>query len=126
LAPEAWIDLSPKDAKKLQVKSGDRISISGERGRVDDVIVRVSESVREGNIFVPFHFNTQLINAITLSEFDPLSFEPNYKQSAVQLHSQKVPEGIKYEEVELSGLLESSSMKEENLSVKEGVREKGL
>ncbi len=126
LAPEAWIDLSPKDAKKLQVKSGDRISISGERGKVDDVIVRVSESVREGNIFVPFHFNTQLINAITLSEFDPLSFEPNYKQSAVQLHSQKVPEGIKYEEVELSGLLESSSVKKENSMAKEGVRDRSL
>ncbi|MDQ7085832.1 MAG: molybdopterin dinucleotide binding domain-containing protein [Sulfurovum sp.] len=37
LAPEAWIDMSPKDATKLQVKSGDRIALSGTRGRVEDV-----------------------------------------------------------------------------------------
>ncbi len=106
LAPEAWIDLSPNDAAKLKVKSGDRIAISGNRGRVEDVIVKVSGTVREGSIFVPFHFNEQLINAITLPEFDPKSFEPNYKQCAVQLHSEAVPEGIVYEEREISGYLE--------------------
>jgi assimilatory nitrate reductase catalytic subunit len=106
LAPEAWVDLNPKDAQKLKVNSGDRIAISGNRGRVENVIVKVSETVREGNIFVPFHFNEQLINKITLPEFDPKSFEPNYKQSAVQLHSKKVPEGISYEEVGISGYLE--------------------
>jgi len=44
----------------------------------------------------------------------------------VQLHSQKVPEGIKYEEVELSGLLENSSVKKENSMAKEGVRDRSL
>ncbi len=107
LAPEAWVDISPKDAAKLKVKSGDRIAISGSRGRVEDVIVKVSETVREGNIFVPFHFNEQLINAVTIPEFDPKSFEPNYKQCAVQLHSEAVPEGIVYEELEISGYLEN-------------------
>ncbi len=118
LAPEAWIDLSPKDASKLQVKSGDRISISGTRGRIDDVIVKVSESVREGNIFVPFHFNTQLINAITIPEFDPKSFEPNYKQCAVQLHSEAVPEGIAHEMPKISGYIEGVKVKKERTEVK--------
>jgi len=106
LAPEAWVDIHPKDAQKLKVKSGDRIALSGTRGRVEDVIVKVSQTVREGNVFVPFHFNEQLINNITIPEFDPKSFEPNYKQCAVQLHSEAVPEGIAYEEVEISGYLE--------------------
>ncbi len=105
LAPEAWVELSPKDAAKLQVKSGDRISLSSERGRVDDVVVRVTEAVREGNVFVPFHFNEQLVNTLTQSLFDPKSFEPNYKQTAVQLHSQKVPEGIPFEKEEVAGAL---------------------
>ena len=93
LAPEAWVDIHPKDAAKLKVTSGDRIALSGTRGRVEDVIVKVSQTVREGNVFVPFHFNEQLINNITIPEFDPKSFEPNYKQCAVQLHSEAVPEG---------------------------------
>ena len=105
LAPEAWIELSPKDAQKLQVKSGDRMAISSPRGRVEDIIVKVTEVVREGNIFIPFHFNEQLINTLTQSLFDPKSFEPNYKQTAIQLHSEKVPEGIKLPEVEISGAL---------------------
>ena len=106
LAPEAWVEIHPDDASKLEVKSGDRIALSGTRGRVEDVIVKITQTVREGNLFVPFHFNEQLINTLTLPEFDPKSFEPNYKQCAVQLHSEAVPEGIVYEEVVMSGYLE--------------------
>lgn len=94
LAPEAWVDLNPEDAKVLEVSSGDRISISSLRGRIESVIVRVTQTVRSGSIFIPFHFNTQLVNQLTQSEFDPHSGEPNYKQTAVQLHSQKHPEGL--------------------------------
>jgi len=119
LAPEAWVDLSPKDAAKLKVKSGDRIALSGTRGRVDDVIVKISGTVREGNIFVPFHYNEQLINNITIPEFDPKSFEPNYKQCAVQLHSEAVPEGIAFEEPEISGYLEGVKVHKERNTVKE-------
>jgi assimilatory nitrate reductase catalytic subunit len=103
LAPEAWVELNPKDAKKLEVKSGDRLAISSPRGKVKDVIVKVTEGVREGDIFVPFHFNEQLVNKLTQSLFDPKSFEPNFKQTAVQLHSQKVPTGIEMKEEEIVG-----------------------
>ena len=106
LAPEAWVDINPKDAEALQVKSGDRIALSSERGRIEDVVVRVTSSVRPGTVFVPFHFNTQLINTLTNSDFCPKSGEPNYKQSAIQLHSAKVPEGLKMEQEAVQGELE--------------------
>ncbi len=121
LAPEAWVDLHPNDALRLQVRSGDRITLSGSRGHVEDVIVKVSQTVREGNVFVPFHYNEQLINAITLAEFDPKSFEPNYKQCAVQLHSEAVPEGIAYEEMKISGYLEGVKHYEEEVLSEETV-----
>lgn len=105
LAPEAWVDINPADALALEVKSGDRLSISSPRGRVDNIVVRVTQTVREGNVFVPFHFNTQLINALTPSLFCPKSGEPNFKQTAVQLHSQKNPEGIKMEQPKVYGEL---------------------
>ena len=105
LAPEAWVDINPKDAKALHVKSGDRITLSSLRGKVKDVVVKVTQTVREGTVFVPFHFNTQLVNQLTQNEFCPKSGEPNFKQTAIQLHSQKVPEGIQLQEPEVAGSL---------------------
>jgi len=103
LAPEAWVDINPVDAKKLEVQSGDRIALSSARGKIEDVVVRVTGSVRPGTVFVPFHFNTQLINTLTNDDFCPKSGEPNFKQSAIQLHSEKVPQGIKVSEEEIQG-----------------------
>lgn len=122
LAPEAWIEINPQDALKLEVKSGDRLDISSIRGKIKDIIVRESQNVREGNIFVPFHYNEQLINTITKAEFDPKSFEPNYKQCAVQLHSIKVPDGIKFAEEEIAGEIEHVHIKHETPLVQEAFK----
>ncbi len=128
LAPEAWIEINPSDAKKLEVSSGDRLDISSTRGKIKDVIVRESQNVRPGSIFVPFHFNEQLINTITIADFDPKSFEPNYKQCAVQLHSKKVPNGIVVKEREIVGELEhivimNESIKLDDILIKNKISE---
>ncbi|MBU1668647.1 nitrate reductase [bacterium] len=125
LAPEAWVELNPKDAKKLHVKSGDRITIGSSRGKVENLIVKVTEVVREGDCFVPFHFSEQLINSVTIAEFDPKSFEPNFKQCAVNLYSDAVPEGIVQKEVQVAGALEKpvGSIKS-NDTIKASVMEK--
>ncbi len=94
LAPEAWCEINPLDAEKLKVKNYDRITISSSRGKVENLVVKVTQRVAPGTVFVPFHYNTQLINILTQSLFDPKSGEPNFKQTAVQLHSEKVPKGI--------------------------------
>ena len=100
LAPEAWVEINPIDAKKLEVNSGDRIKIGNKRGNVEELIVKVSQSVRSGSVFVPFHYNEQLINNLTIPEFDEKSFEPNFKQCAVNIYSQKHPEGLQIDEQE--------------------------
>jgi assimilatory nitrate reductase catalytic subunit len=56
-----------------------------ERGTVDRIRVRVTRTVRAGEVFVPFHFDEQCANRLTLNEFDPISREPNYKQCAVRV-----------------------------------------
>jgi assimilatory nitrate reductase catalytic subunit len=105
LAPKAWIDINPVDAQKLEVKSGDALAISSIRGRIEGVTVRVTQSVAPCSIFVPFHFNTEMVNDLTASCFDPISGEPNYKQTAVQLHSIKYPKGIVMTPSEIAGVL---------------------
>ena len=126
LAPEAWIELNPKDANKLKVKSGDRIKIGSSRGEVNNLIVKVTEVVREGDCFVPFHFSEQLINAVTIADFDPKSFEPNFKQCAVNIYSEEVPEGIKIKEQEIAGEIEHKKVSniKSYMSIKENVMEK--
>ncbi|NOQ30985.1 MAG: molybdopterin-dependent oxidoreductase [Helicobacteraceae bacterium] len=119
LAPEAWVELNPKDAQILEVKSGDRIALSSINGRVENVIVKVTQKVKDGSVFVPFHFNTELVNTLTNSEFCPKSGEPNFKQSAIQLHSIKVPEGIKISEAEVSVQLVHQKVEELNIVIKD-------
>jgi assimilatory nitrate reductase catalytic subunit len=85
LAPEAWVEIHPADASRLRVRSGDTVRISSSRGAVEPVAVRVSATVREGEVFVPFHYDEACVNRLTPSEFDPISREPNYKQSAVAI-----------------------------------------
>ena len=119
LAPEAWVDINPNDAKTLEVKSGDRISLSSLRGRVEDVVVRVTASVAPSNVFVPFHFNTQLINTLTNDSFCPKSGEPNFKQTAIQLHSQNKPDGLEFKAEVISGEIEHVKTLFEGVVIKE-------
>jgi len=111
LAPEAWVEINPKDAAELQVKSGDRIKIGNKRGSVEELIVKITEVVRPGDIFVPFHYSEQLINNLTIPDFDPKSFEPNFKQCAVNIYSDKCPEGIKFKEEQVAGQIELQTTK---------------
>ena len=85
LAPEAWVEVNPADAGRLGVQSGSRVRLASRRGVVDDVVVRVTAIVREGEVFMPFHYDERCVNRLTVDEFDPISREPNYKQSAVRL-----------------------------------------
>ncbi|HHD75529.1 MAG TPA: nitrate reductase, partial [Campylobacterales bacterium] len=118
LAPEAWVEINPKDAKKLKVKSGERITIGSSRGKVENLIVKVTEVVREGDCFVPFHYSEQLINNLTIAEFDPKSFEPNFKQCAVNIYSDNVPDGLEQKVVEISGAITHHAHSMEETTIK--------
>ncbi|MDP8937190.1 MAG: nitrate reductase [Actinomycetota bacterium] len=88
LAPEGWVEMNPADAARLKVAAGDRVRMASRRGVVEGVPVRVTGIVRKGEVFMPFHYDELCVNRLTVDEFDPISREPNYKQSAV--HIEKV------------------------------------
>jgi anaerobic selenocysteine-containing dehydrogenase len=85
LAPEAWVEVNPADADRLGLASGDRVRVASRRGVVEGLVVRVTGIVREGEVFVPFHYDERCANRLTVDEFDPVSREPNYKQAAVRI-----------------------------------------
>ncbi len=85
LVPEAWVSMCAADAAALGLESGARARVVSRRGVVDDIAVRVTETVRSGEVFVPMHYDEACVNRLTLDAFDPTSREPNYKQCAVRV-----------------------------------------
>ena len=85
LAPEAWVEIHPEDARGIGVRSGDLVDVSSSRGTVDGIRARVTAIVRPGEVFIPFHWDERCANRLTVDEFDPISREPNYKQCAVRI-----------------------------------------
>lgn len=85
MSPRAWLEMNPRDAKRLELKPHDKVDIISKRNRVSGVELRITEIVAPGQVFMPFHFAETNSNLITQSAFDPISREPNYKQCAVRV-----------------------------------------
>ncbi len=73
----------------MQICEGDHIEIASRRGRAVLPVV-ITDRVRPGNCFAPFHWNDAFgeylsINAVTNDAVDPISRQPEYKACAVTL-----------------------------------------
>ena len=85
LAPTGWIEMNPADAASLNLRIGEDVRVTSERGHIDRIPLRVTATVRAGEVFIPFHFDEMCANRLTSSQFDPISREPNYKQCDVRV-----------------------------------------
>jgi anaerobic selenocysteine-containing dehydrogenase len=85
LSPRAWLEINPRDAQRLGLRSHDAVDIISRRGRTRGVELRLTEITAPGQVFMPFHFFETNVNEVTQSAFDPISREPNYKQCAVRV-----------------------------------------
>jgi anaerobic selenocysteine-containing dehydrogenase len=85
LSPRAWLEINPRDAQRLGLRSHESVDIISRRGRTRGVELRLTEITAPGQVFMPFHFFETNVNEITQSAFDPISREPNYKQCAVRV-----------------------------------------
>ena len=94
LSPHAWVEMNPIDARGLRLKPQGRVDIVSRRGRIRNVELRVTETIAPGQLFVPFHYVEANANQVTQSAFDPISREPNYKQSAVRVEATPAGPGI--------------------------------
>ena len=85
LAPAAWLEINPRDARALALKARHRVDVVSRRGRVRGLALRITETIAPGQVFMPFHFAETNANEVTQNLFDPVSREPNYKQCAVRV-----------------------------------------
>lgn len=79
---ELYVELNPRDAGELKIRSGDRVTVISQRGRVQ-ANAAVMASVQPGQVFMPMHYATT--NLLTDAVFDPHSSQPAYKACAVRI-----------------------------------------
>jgi len=88
LVPEEHIEISPEDAKKLNIKEGDMLNVSSRRGKIN-VKARITNRSQKGNVFMTFHFPEALSNFLTSEHRDPIAGTPEYKSCAVKIEKGK-------------------------------------
>jgi len=84
LVPEAFMELNPADAEKLEVADGTKVKVTSRRGEIE-LKARVTYRVAKGEVFIPFHFAEASANVLTAANVDPLAKIPEFKVSAVKI-----------------------------------------
>ena len=84
IAPEAFVEISPQDARKFEVEEGSRVNIDSRRGTVQ-ARIKISRKAVSGTVFIPFHYAAAAANRLTNAALDPISGIPEYKVCAVKL-----------------------------------------
>ncbi|MFG1931999.1 molybdopterin-dependent oxidoreductase [Mycobacterium sp. NPDC048908] len=88
-----YVEMHPVDAAGLDIVAGRPVELTSRRGRAVLPAV-ISDRVLPGNCFVPFHWNDEhgeylTINALTNDAVDPDSLQPEFKVCAVSLRPVK-------------------------------------
>jgi formate dehydrogenase alpha subunit len=83
-APECFVEISPRDAHRLNLENGEAVSVASRRGQIE-ARIQVSEKAVDGTVFIPFHFALAAANRLTNAALDPVSKIPEYKVCAVRL-----------------------------------------
>ena len=86
---EPFVEVCPADAVRFSLCDGQLARISSPRG-VMVARVRISDAQREGNAFAPMHWNAEFarqgkVNALVEGRCDPVSGQPESKQTAVRI-----------------------------------------
>jgi assimilatory nitrate reductase catalytic subunit len=84
LAPEPLAEIHPLTAERLGLRDKTPVTLSSRRGSAA-FTVRLTASIREDTVFVPFHWGgEQSINRLTNAALDPVSGMPEFKVCAVR------------------------------------------
>jgi formate dehydrogenase alpha subunit len=81
---EAFVEISPADAGRLEVRDGETIRLVSRRGAVE-AKAKVTPTVTKGLLFIPFHFAESAANVLTHRSLDPVAKIPEYKVCAVSV-----------------------------------------
>jgi formate dehydrogenase major subunit len=81
---DGFVQIHPHDARKLNVKRGEKVRVTSRRGQIV-LQARVSSDIMRGVVFIPFHFGTTNANILTNPAFDATCKMPEFKVCAVNV-----------------------------------------
>ena len=97
LVPNEWLEVHPRDGKKLGIEDGDWVRISSRRGDVT-TRVAITRTSPAGTVFMSFAFPEEtLTNNITNPDVDPITETPEFKVAAVAVERIEAPAGFSAE-----------------------------
>lgn len=83
-----FVQIHPQDAQVFGILQDDSVRVSTRRGSIV-LFAMLTEDVRPGSLFVPFHFAEAPANALTHEALDPVSKIPEFKACAARLEKEK-------------------------------------
>jgi formate dehydrogenase alpha subunit len=84
IAPINIAHINTEDAKIYNIKNGDNIIVESRRGSVK-VKTCLSDKIKKGVVFMPFHYADSPANILTNSARDPKAKIPEFKVCAVRI-----------------------------------------
>jgi len=82
--PAAVAELNTEDAARLGIADGQMVKLTSRRGEVT-AKVEVSDKIKRGVVFMPWHFAEAAANKLTIAALDPTAKIPEYKVCAVKV-----------------------------------------
>ena len=84
LVPAGFAEIHPDDARRLAIEDGADVVVESRRGRIT-IAANVTTRVREGTVFVPFHFAEAAANRLTNAALDAEAKIPEFKVCACRV-----------------------------------------
>ncbi|MHB0968345.1 MAG: molybdopterin oxidoreductase family protein [Thermoanaerobaculia bacterium] len=81
---ESMAELHPDDARKLGVKTGDKVRITSRRGS-EVFRTKITEGSQKNLVYVHMHDPNHMCNVLTIDAVDPVSKQPEFKICAVKV-----------------------------------------
>ncbi|MCJ7790916.1 MAG: formate dehydrogenase subunit alpha, partial [Dehalococcoidia bacterium] len=82
--PTGFVEINTRDAKKLSIAQGEKVKVKSRRGEIE-IKALVTDGIRPGVVFIPFHFAECAANELTGRNIDPEAKIPEFKVCAVKI-----------------------------------------
>jgi formate dehydrogenase major subunit len=90
MATTDFLQLAPVDAERLGIADGEIVRLSSKQGSAN-LPVRISGTVKPGEVYTTFHCARVFLNQITTSQRDRYTKTPEYKVTAVNIAKLPAP-----------------------------------
>jgi predicted molibdopterin-dependent oxidoreductase YjgC len=86
--PRNFVQINPEDAEKLEIKKQHKVKVKTRRGELV-VLAEITDKVKKGVLWMPFHFSNEPTNVLTNNAFDPVCRTGEYKACAAGIEKVK-------------------------------------